>query len=108
MAGAPPASRPAILDREADVEIPNRLWSAWAPKGGKRAIVLDVTEQAVAAEQALARAQLHERILARGDDGGNLGVTTRRLVIRHEGRDLPAAVNLQRAPGDRFRWHVEA
>src|SRR5690242_20241435 len=40
-----PASRPAILDKEADIEIPNKLWSAWAPKGGKRAIIRAFTDQ---------------------------------------------------------------
>ena len=58
--------------------------------------------------QALARAKLHERVLAGGDDGGDLGVAARRLVVRHQGGNLPAAVHLQRAPRDRLRWHVEA
>lgn len=42
---ASPASRPAILDREADIEIPNRLWSGWTPKNGKRSIVREFTDE---------------------------------------------------------------
>ena len=39
-----PAARPKLVDREADFDLPRRLWDNWTPAQGTRAIVRALTE----------------------------------------------------------------
>lgn len=48
--------RPTLLDREADIAIPNRVWSSWAPAFGERSIVRALTS----AESTALQRRAHE------------------------------------------------
>ena len=53
-----PAVRPAILDREADFEIPHRVWSSWMPANGPRHLRRALTVP----ERAAVERRVHELI----------------------------------------------